>query len=406
MNARLLQWSRLILATAGMLAVAFQILVVHFAAGVVGAGNETLVRLLGGKSADAQTLIAMHRLKGGNLEGAITASVDALRLAPGQQRAVPILATAQAIQGKRLLAVQLMDLAARSGWRDPFIQWWVFNLGVQTRNFDVAAQRADALLRQQQLEPHVFGALMRLEMTEGREAIAKRLVENPPWRPGFLTRVAGLTPAQLLNRAGLLLEIDKRGGVLNETEIAATVNALTAASHAREARTLWVKLAGRSARVAAVWDGSFDHVARRERSTVLVPFEWRLFDLLEADIEIATPSDGSQGSALHVTADAGAAGSVLQQSLTLTPAKYVMTFAFDAKGGTFPARWSITCSDGRKLEPNQVRHTQGTWTRATYTLSVASGCELQRLRLDLTAESAERSEFWLDDLSIERQAEQ
>lgn len=396
---RLLRWA---LAAAIMLALAGQIAVVRLAASAVLNGNEPLARALGSRSPHAQTWIAGNRLSRGDVDGAIDSAMTALRIAPVQPRAISILAAAQAMDGKPLLAARLMDLASRSGWRDPIAQLWVMHLALQTGHFEMAAQRADALLRQRRFESHAVAALRLLEIAGGQQALADRLAENPAWRRAFLTDTAGLAPSQLPARTRLLLELHARGEGLEESEIAASVNALTAASQAPEARSLWLRLTRTGSPPSAVSDGSFERIARRNGSTSPVQFEWKMTDPIDADMEIAASPGGSGGQALRVTAGAGAAGTLLEQVLTLDAGRYLLSFEFAAKGGEFPVRWSIICADGRTLEQRPIGRTETGWSRATYAFSVPAGCRSQQLRLQLTGRNAGRSEFWLDEVAIER----
>lgn len=402
MRVRLAQWLRWAMAAAIMLALAGQIAVVQLAASAVLNGNEPLARALGSRSPHAQTWIAGNRLSRGDVDGAIDSAMTALRMAPVQPRAISILAAAQAMNGEPLIAARLMDLASRSGWRDPITQLWVMHLALQTGQFEIAAQRADALLRQRRFESHAVAVLRTLEMVGGRQALADRLADNPAWKRSFLTDVAGLAPAQLSARTRLLLELRERGGTLEEAEIAASVNALAAASQAPEARSLWLRLTRTGSPPSAVSDGSFERIARRDGSSAPVQFEWKLTNPIDADVEVAAIPGGSGGQAVHATAGTGAAGTLLEQVLTLDAGRYLLSFEIAANGGGFPARWSIICADGRTLELEPVGETRARWSRATYEFSVPAGCRSQQLRLQLTGRNAGRSEFWLDEVAIER----
>lgn len=402
MRARLSQWLRWALAAALMLALAGQIAVVQLAASAVLNGNEPLAVALESRSPHAQTWISGNRLSRGDMDGAINSARSALRMAPAQPRAISILAAAQAMNGKHLLAARLMDLASRSGWRDPIAQLWIMHLALQTGQFEIAAQRADALLRQLRFESHAFAVLRVLEMGGGRQALAERLAENPAWKRPFLTDVAGLAPPELSARTRLLLELRRRGLALEEAEIAASVNALAAASQVPEARSLWLTLTRATSRPSQVSDRSFERLARRDGSTTPVQFEWKLTDPIDADIEVAASPRGSGGQAVHVTAGTGAAGTLLEQVLTLDSGRYRLSFEFAARGGEFPARWSIICADGRTVEQKLIGRTRDRWSRAVYSFSVPAGCKSQQLRLQLTGRNSGRSEFWLDDVAIER----
>lgn len=79
------------------------------------------------------------------------------------------------------LAGQALTLAAQRGWRDTYTQVMVIGSAMTGGNYEVAAQRVDALARLRREEEAVYGTLSLLLVEEqGREELAKRLSHSIP----------------------------------------------------------------------------------------------------------------------------------------------------------------------------------------------------------------------------------
>ena len=79
------------------------------------------------------------------------------------------------------LAGGALTLAAQRGWRDTYTQVMVIGSAMTTGNYEVAAQRVDALARLRREEEAVYGTLSLLLREEGgREELAKRLSHSIP----------------------------------------------------------------------------------------------------------------------------------------------------------------------------------------------------------------------------------
>lgn len=78
-------------------------------------------------------------------------------------------------------AGQALTLAAQRGWRDSYTQVTVIGSALTNQQWEVAAQRVDALARMRREEEAVFGTIsLLINEPEGRRALAERMVQSGP----------------------------------------------------------------------------------------------------------------------------------------------------------------------------------------------------------------------------------
>ena len=98
-------------------------------------------------------------------------------------------------------------VAGQLGWRDKTTQLYWMALSAASGAFPLAAQRADALLRQDSRLREQPTLLAPLEATSpGRKALAARLAQRPAWFGEYWNKLYLLDPGQLANRARVLDE--------------------------------------------------------------------------------------------------------------------------------------------------------------------------------------------------------
>ncbi len=79
------------------------------------------------------------------------------------------------------IAGRALTYAAQRGWRDPYTQLTVIGSALTTKNWEVAAQRVDALAKMRREKDAIFGALgLILADENGRREIAKRMPHSAP----------------------------------------------------------------------------------------------------------------------------------------------------------------------------------------------------------------------------------
>lgn len=78
-------------------------------------------------------------------------------------------------------AGQALTLAAQRGWRDTYTQVTVVGSALANQQWEVAAQRIDALSRMRREEEAIFGTIsLLIGEEEGRQALADRMIESRP----------------------------------------------------------------------------------------------------------------------------------------------------------------------------------------------------------------------------------
>lgn len=78
-------------------------------------------------------------------------------------------------------AGRALSLAAQRGWRDTYTQVMVVGSAIGAENWEIAAQRIDALTRLRREQEAIFGSLsLMLQSEGGRKALADRLAESYP----------------------------------------------------------------------------------------------------------------------------------------------------------------------------------------------------------------------------------
>lgn len=79
-------------------------------------------------------------------------------------------------------AAEALTAAARRGWRDPYTQVTITGSAIAQKQWEIAAQRVDALARMRREQATIFAALrFMLADPEGRAEIARRLPTSEPF---------------------------------------------------------------------------------------------------------------------------------------------------------------------------------------------------------------------------------
>lgn len=132
---------------------------------------------LGGfADANAARLLAVHAP-----DMAVERAESSLRHRPIDASTLSSFALA-AVEGDDVdRAGQALTLAAQRGWRDTYTQVMVVGSAIAAENWEIAAQRIDALARLRREQEAIFGSLsLMLQSEGGREALADRLSESYP----------------------------------------------------------------------------------------------------------------------------------------------------------------------------------------------------------------------------------
>ena len=385
----------------------YQAALLGLAGHAVATGSGTLAGRLAPYSATAAAFAASDALSSGGSAQAEHFAILSLTQSPLTVEAISALAFVRERQGRGADTLALMDLAAAGGWWDARTQAWVAMRAADDGNFDVAAQRADALLRQGKLRERLF-PLLRAMATEpeGVEALVARLQENPKWRDPFMRDLSGLDPAHFADHELVLAGLAASTSPPTPREFAAYVARLVQAGQYGRALAIWTAAEKRPSGI--VKDADFTGAFARKPGDAVVPFAWSIEDGAGARAEIDVPPQPLGGAALHISADVGAVGVLARQMLVLRPGRYRLSAAFRAEQGEplSDLRWSIRCAERGSpfphVEPSPDSQ-EMQWQRVSLAVEILPGCAAQFLELSALGRSPSRSEIWYDRVTIKPQ---
>lgn len=113
---------------------------------------------------------------------ALNRATALLRHRPTDAHNLGLYALAAVEAGEDAKAAAALTAAARRGWRDPYTQVTITGSALAQKQWEVAAQRIDALARMRREQATIFAALrFMLADPAGREEVAKRLPSSEPF---------------------------------------------------------------------------------------------------------------------------------------------------------------------------------------------------------------------------------
>lgn len=370
----------------------------------VATGSGELAKRLAPHSASNAAYAASDALRSGQNAEAERLAILSLVQSPLTVEAISALALVREQQGRGTDTLALMDLAATGGWWDARTQAWVAMRAADDRSFDVAAQRADALLRQDKLRDRLFPVLRAMATEpDGVKAVVARLEETPKWRDPFLRQISDLDPSHFADHEQILSGLAASATPPTPREIMAYVERLVQARQYVQALAIWKAIAKRPA--TSVQDGGFTEAFARMPGAAM-PFAWSIENGPGATVEIEVPPQPLGGPALHIVADVGAVGVLARQMLVLKPGRYRLSVAerIDQGEPLMDLRWSIRCAEPGFQSPfAEPLHTSAEkrWQRLSFLVDVPTVCAAQFLELTALGRSSSRSEIWYDRVTID-----
>ncbi len=146
---------------------------------------------------------------------------------------------------------QLVDfdpLLAKLGYRDDQSQIRLIIAAEQSDNYQKMLQHVDAMLRREQRTDDLFDLLYDMEaFPKSREALAKYLATNPPWRLPFFGRFRPANIEDARNHIALLRTMAGLGATVHQSEMARAVDRSRERGGSDDAYAFWTayqKLSG------------------------------------------------------------------------------------------------------------------------------------------------------------------
>ena len=344
---------------------------------------------------EAIRTVGAQALAAGQAVAATQIGTRALDSAPTDPQSAALFGAGRLASGDRVTADRAFRIAGQLGWRVPITQSYWMGQALVSGNYEIAALRLDALLRQQP------ALLRQRQLTDpmernpaGRTALIKRMALAPVWLGYYAGDVFDLPADVLLQRAAVLDEAARRGLVIGCDAIAPIATGLAVVAQPRAGSGLWRQ------HCPAAGPGlvSDEDLATLDISAKPSAFTWELIGNGELSLSVLPSGDG-HGQRLTVEGLADVPRAVLAQLVVLEPGRYMLSWRTgDSQGrASDHIRAGLTCPGETLnwLTPTLDRGA-GLW-RAV--VQVAGHCPAQRLTF---AAAPGAGRVWLEQITLVR----
>lgn len=308
----------------------------------------------------------------------------------------PISAQAVSIVGRAELYSQHLqqarlafEVSGQLGWRDAFTQIYWLDQALQSKDYRVAAERLDALLRQSPDDEDRYRFIAAMAATpEGRGALAKRLRLSPAWAQTLVTAVRDLPADDVMQRVEIMRLTGN--GVWTCASTEQIVQRLIDLGMLDRAQDVWRLNCEQSNTL--VYDGGFDKFDILQRSTA---FDWLPSPRGDADISVVQDSAGGRSLAMEVSATVSLP--VIRQIIVLKPGNYRLTWRTPGTN-VLQARAlhpSLSCKSELALAEDGIQ-VPGTSDKWSLDFTLGNDCQARQLIFWLAPKAAVR----LDDVSL------
>lgn len=239
--------------------------------------------------AKADVAAAVDALTRHDAAGAQAYGKRAVEASPMDRTAVGVTAYARYLADDADAADAAFRVSGQLGWRDVPTQLYWYQVGLQSNDYQLAAQRADAILRANPEYPGIQALLQPLEASpQGREALLARLVERPGWLGNYAFPAPDAKRDAMLARSAVLGALARRGIALGCKTVSAFAFQLADSGLRGAARGLWSDHCSRQASNAVPDDPQFQRLAPERAS----PFDWKSYGAGSVGITTAMQPDG------------------------------------------------------------------------------------------------------------------
>ena len=278
-------------------------------------------------------------------------------------------------------------VAGQLGWRDKTTQLYWMALSAASGAFPLAAQRADALLRQDARLREQPSLLAPLEATgEGRKALATRLAQRPVWFGDYWYKLYLLDPGQLANRSRMLDEPALRPPIMACADVR-TMALLLVKSDLGRSRAILQRYCPR--RIGdLLTDGGFEAAQLSNTSAN----GWQFTG--EGGLDIRFESAGSAGKTVVVVSTLPMRQVFASQALELAPGRYRVSWRMPGKAVGIVLRLTCQQNAGHFLAATPKAR-----DRLAANAEVGADCPLQWL--DLAVDPG-AGPVTVDDVKVER----
>ena len=344
--------------------------------------------------AQADRSAALTQLARQNPSAALEDARAAVASDPIDPDASALLGAALLQSGEFDAAAEAFRIAARFGWRNLATQGYWYEAALDAGDYEVAADRADAILR---AHPRFAeGAELLRPMEEhptGRAVLAERLARGPGWLEPYLTPAPDAPAETIARRYGVLSLVDPARRRFGCVAVAPFVAALVEQVRRSDAQSLWNAHCPEHPVTGHLADPGFDHVLTTAGANF--PLSWKL--LPSGDVSIQTVEDRRDRS-LRVANSASSSRMIMRQLTAFPPGRYRVRARSADKAAASGPRLLISWACGEQMRfPGRVegdvlaegqllevlpcnRQQLGVWLRGNETGLTISHIEFEKLR--------------------------
>lgn len=334
-------------------------------------------------------------LNEGQAVAAAEIGARAIGNAPTDPQSAALFGAGQLANGDRVTADRAFRIAGQLGWRVPITQSYWMGQALAAGNYEIAALRLDALLRQQ---PELLRQRQLTDPMErnpaGRTALIKRMALAPVWLRYYAGDVWDIPADVVLQRAAVLDEAARSGLALGCEQIAPIATRLTVMTQPRTGSSLWRQHC-RAAGTGLVGD---EHLATLDISAKPSAFTWEMIGNGGLSLSVL-PSGNARGQRLMIEGMADVPRAVLAQLVVLDPGRYVLSWRSGNSQGKASdhVRARLACPGDSPvwLSPTLDRKA-GLWRAA---VQVDGRCPAQRLTF---AAAPGAGRVWLEQITLVR----
>ena len=180
-------------------------------------------------ASEALRVAGAQALADGDVRATLALGKRALHDAPADPQSAAMLGAGLLASGDQAPADQAFRVAGRLGWRVPITQSYWLSKALSASDYDLAALRLDALLRQQ---PQLLSQRQVMDPIErnpaGRAALIKRMALHPEWLPVYTADVQSAPPDVVMQRSDVFEQAGHQGLMLGCDAVAPTIARLVA----------------------------------------------------------------------------------------------------------------------------------------------------------------------------------
>lgn len=346
---------------------------------------------------------AEAELAAGRNDNAAALGRDALGRSPFDVRALRVVGLTEARAGRETQADDILTLAGNWSLRDDPAHAWLVQYRLRAGDYASSFAHADTLVRRRQdIQPEVFRLFTAAGIRAPQQTlpvIANLLTADPPWRVAYLNSLSQ-TPEELQLAANLAILLQTGPAPLTNDELTRLYSTFLSRRQFQALSMVRGRMNRPPAGVAVTSGGFAD-------ATAPVPFQWRLYPKAGIVAEIVDDDIRPSNPALRVDYDGYAAGTIVEQLISLPPGAYRFTAEVRVEAGDPAARlaWTVSCAAGNapiaSIPAGTASPAPGPWITLSGRFDVSNACPAEWLRL-VTRSADRRSPtlVWYDRITI------